>query len=34
MTQAETLERFRRLPEHPAYPAEEIAERLKQAVGA
>jgi hypothetical protein len=34
MTQAETLERFRRLPEHPAYPADVFAERLKQAVGA
>jgi hypothetical protein len=34
MTRAETLERFRRLPEHPAFPADAIAERLKQAVGA
>jgi hypothetical protein len=34
MTRAETLERFRRLPEHPAFPADVIAERLKQAVGA
>jgi hypothetical protein len=34
MTRGETLERFRRLPEHPAYPADAFAERLKQAVGA
>jgi hypothetical protein len=34
MTQQETLERFRRLPEHPAYPADAFAERLRQAVSA
>lgn len=34
MTQAETIDRFRRLPDHPNYPAEAFAERLKQAVNA
>lgn len=34
MTQSEAIDRFRRLPDHPAYPAEVFAERLKQAVNA
>jgi hypothetical protein len=34
MSQAETMDRFRRLPDHPAYPAAAFAERLKQAVNA
>jgi hypothetical protein len=34
MTQAETIDRFRRLPDHPSYPADAFAERLKQAVNA
>lgn len=34
MTQAETIDRFRRLPDHPAYPAAAFAERLKRAVNA
>lgn len=34
MSRAETIERFRRLPEHPAYPAAAFADRLKQVVNA
>jgi hypothetical protein len=34
MSQAETLERFRRLPDNPNYPADAFAERLKRAVNA
>lgn len=34
MNQAETIERFRRLPDNPNYPAEVFAEKLKRAVNA